>query len=172
MHRAGSIALLAVLTAAVAALSIAGCSPPPSGSAAPPTGGASNPPGTATTPPSSVVPPSQTDTAWGRIWDALPPSFPEPPNARPATDTGASPSSAQLTVPDARGGLVREQVVQFYLDGLTAAGYAVNRDGPLEDGSVTVATSKGVACQVQASVWPIEGGVIVTVLYGAGCPFN
>ena len=32
--------------------------------------------------------PSQTDTAWGRIWDDVPDSFPVAAGAEPATDTG------------------------------------------------------------------------------------
>jgi len=59
-----------------------------------PTGAA--PTGTATAAASAAM--TQSDTEWGRIWDALPPSFPQFPGSLPA-QTGAGPASAVLQIP-------------------------------------------------------------------------
>jgi hypothetical protein len=110
----------------------------------------------------------QTDTAWGRIWDALPPSFPAMTGTKIATDTGEGASSAQLTVPAAR-----DQVVLFYRQAFRDAGYSIGTDGPLEDGSVTVTATDGDQCRMQLSVRGTGAQAsLVTVLYGAGCPFD
>jgi hypothetical protein len=162
MHRAGSIALLAIFVITAAAA----CAPTATSSPATPTGGQPTPAATTTGTTAAASLPTQTDTDWGRIWDALPPSFPAPPDSQPATDTGEGPSSAQVSVAGQR-----EAIVQFYLDALAAAGYTVNRDGPLEDGSVTINGSRTGGCEIRLSVRPVDGGAIVTVLYGAACPF-
>ena len=156
-------ALLVVLVVAVTA-----CSPSPGAS---PAGGASPPPATAA--PGSTTGstggtglPSRSTTTWGPIWDGVPASFPVPPGGRPTGDTGDGASSAQLAVP---GG--RDPAVAFYLGALRDAGYTASKDGPLEDGSMNVSATDGYQCQVQVTVWPVGDSVIVTILYGASCPF-
>ena len=112
--------------------------------------------------------PSQTDTAWGRIWDALPSSFPLAPNTRLATDTGEGPSTAVLEVPDSR-----DAIVQFYRAAFRDASFEIGTDGPLEDGSVTVTANDGDQCRIELSVRGVGAKEsMVTVLYGAGCPFE
>jgi hypothetical protein len=147
----------------LALLVVAACSPGAGGN--PSTmGPSSSVPTTAT---SAAGLPSQTDTAWGRIWDALPPAFPAPPGAQPATDTGGGPASAQLAVGSATG----DQTARFYEDALGDSDYSVDRDGPLEDGSIVVSATDGYQCRIQVTVLPVATGSIVTLLYGSGCPF-
>ena len=111
--------------------------------------------------------PSQTVTAWGRIWDAVPSTFPVIQGAVPATDTGEGAASALLALqaPDAM------VIAGFYRDALQAMGMTVSMDGPLEDGSVTVSGADGNNCAVQVSVKPAGSTNLISVLYGAGCPF-
>jgi hypothetical protein len=111
--------------------------------------------------------PSQTDTAWGRIWDAVADTFPVPFGAEPATDTGEGPSSGQLVVTDNAG-----DVADGYVTQLGAAGWTVGKDGPLEDGSIVVSATKGAACKAQVTVRSAADGALISVLYGAACPFE
>lgn len=151
-----------------ATIAIVGCSPVASGAPPSQSAPASIATGATSGPTTASSLPSQTDTAWGRIWDAIPGSFPKPPDSQPATETGDIPTSAQVAV---RTG-TPESIAQFYLDALSAAGYSVGKDGPLEDGSITVTASDGYQCRMELSVLPIDVGSLVTVLYGAGCPFE
>lgn len=155
--------------ALVAVFALAACS---AGTTAGPSGLGSAGPGTSTTPPVPRITtapslPTKTDTAWGRIWDAVPDSFPMPNGAVPATDTGQGPSSGQLVVAGDTGG-----IADSYVSGLRSSGWTVNRDGPLEDGSYVVKAQNGEACDAQVSVLSIGDASLVTILYGAGCPFE
>jgi hypothetical protein len=113
----------------------------------------------------------QTDTEWGPIWNEVPPGFPEPPGATPA-EADDGPVSAASTVP--AGALPYPlEVAQFYVDAFAAAGYGGARDGPLEDGSSTAWASNGYGCDIRVTAVPRGGEeTFVTVLYGAGCPFD
>ena len=160
VRRAAFTSLLALAAAGI----VAACLPAPS------RGPSGQPPGSPGTTPGGTTTtnlPSQSDTEWGRIWDAIPASFPQPPDAQPATDTGDGPSSAQLQV----GSGTRDEIARLYLDALRDAGYSVGRDGPLEDGSVVVSATDGYLCRIQVTVRPVAAASIVTVRYGAGCPF-
>ncbi len=169
MHRVRALAVL-VLTALAA---LAACSPGPTGTAA---GTAVSAPPTATdtaTVPSTeapvATPPGQTDTAWGRIWNGVPPSFPAIPGARPA-EPGAEPVSAAFDLPADAGDA--GDVARTYLDALGAAGWSATVDGPLEDGSFVVDGARaGTLCQARVQATPLGGIVRLTVLYGASCPF-
>jgi hypothetical protein len=123
-------------------------------------------PGTSIAP--GATQPGQTDTAWGRIWDALPTGFPSFAGAEP-TETGAAPASATLDVPTSAGTIA--DVVAFYRSALEAAGYSVSVDGPLENGSYTIDATGTAGCAAQVSVEPLGSSITVTVLYGAACPF-
>ena len=118
--------------------------------------------------PGLVSPPTQTDTEWGRIWDALPPSFPLPPDAVPA-ETREGPVSASMGV-----GAAGQPTATFMESALLGAGFSIeSTEGPMEDGSITInAVGPDPACQVQVSVRPLSGLTNVVVLYGAGCPFE
>ena len=111
--------------------------------------------------------PTQTDTAWGRIWDAVPDSFPRPASARPA-DSISGPVSAAFSV---RAGPAA--VVATMKAGLDADVYATDVSGPLEDGGYVLDSTGSTAdCRVQTTITPLSGTTLMTVLFGAGCPFE
>ena len=119
-------------------------------------------------PPSSSELPTQTDTEWGRIWDALPPSFPVPEGSVP-TETGEGPVSATFAV-----GAAAEQAAEFVIAGLMRERYAIEgRSNPLEDGSVVIeAVGAASDCRVQVRLTPLSGTTHMVVMFGAGCPFE
>ena len=124
-----------------------------------------------TTQPSGPVepaPPTQTDTEWGRSWDALPPSFPVPPEAIPA-EAFEGPASAAFAI-----GASGEQTADQLVSGLVSAGYSIEgRSQPLEDGSIVIdAIGADPACRVQVRVTPLSGTTRIVVMFGAGCPFE
>jgi hypothetical protein len=111
---------------------------------------------------------SQTDTAWGRIWDALPPGFPRYPGATPAEDAAARPSSAKYAV----AGGNAEEIAGWLQAAMEGALFSTDVSGPLEDGTLTL-DSVGVAgCRIQTTVAPLGGMTFVTVLYAADCPIG
>jgi hypothetical protein len=113
-------------------------------------------------------PPSQSDTDWGRIWDSLPAAFPQFPGASP-TETGEGPASAILDVGDADPA----EVAGYYVSALESAGYStLARSGPREDGSIEVEWAGETTCRIRATITPLGGTTIVTILYGADCPFE
>jgi hypothetical protein len=112
----------------------------------------------------------QTDTDWGPIWNDLPPGFPLPPGGEPL-ESGAGPVTAAWTI--ASGAAADPlAVAQRYVDAFSAAGYGGGRDGPLEDGSYTAWASSGYGCDMLVTAMPRGEDTLVTVLYGAGCPFS
>jgi hypothetical protein len=163
MNRVWSLAALA----AAAVIALAACSSGTPGSSAGSTDALVS--GAAPTTPPTIAPslPTQTNTSWGRIWDDVPDSFPEPTGSEPATDTGQGPASAQLVVTAAAG-----DVADGYVSALHAAGWTVNRDGPLEDGSIVVNATNAGDCKAQITVHSISDASLVAVLYGASCPFE
>jgi hypothetical protein len=156
---------MAVCVAIACALLIVAC-----GSGAP-----ASTPGAASTPPTSNEPsaPSaatdtgQTDTDWGRVWDALPEAFPIYPGATPADD--AAPDGASATF--ALEGADPRTVSGWMQTELERASYATEAlNGPLEDGSFVLDLAGAGDCRVQVSVAPLGGLTTVAVRYGAGCP--
>jgi hypothetical protein len=104
----------------------------------------------------------------GRIWDALPELFPEFAGADP-TETGEGPASAVLDVGDTDPA----EVAAFYVGALEAAGYStLARSDPREDGSIEAEWAGDTTCRVRATITPLGGTTIVTILYGADCPFE
>jgi hypothetical protein len=111
--------------------------------------------------------PSQTDTDWGRIWDALPDSFPRPGSSIPA-DSIEGPVSAAFSV-----GASPSQVVDTMQAALDGAGYQSDLSGPLEDGGfVFDSTGTPDGCRVQTTVKPLSGTTLMTVRFGAACRFE
>jgi hypothetical protein len=170
MHRAGSVATLGL----IALLAVA-CGP---------TGTADGSPDRATTIPTrapdtdppietpSFAPnlPGQSDTDWGPIWDALPPSYPVPDGAEP-TDADHGPVSAAYTV--AKTVAAPRVLTEFYAKSLDEAGYGgTGIDGPLEDGSFTVWSSSGYGCDSLVTILPRGDESLVTVLLSALCRYE
>jgi hypothetical protein len=171
--------LVATLLVAALALLLVGCavaaSPnlaTPGGSPAPgsttaASGPAASPSAAAATGLPSPILPTQTDTAWGRIWDELPAGFPRYPGAT-TTTVARDPVSAEFTVTaDAAA------VLTALRTALEAAGYStVSVSGPLEDGSRALESAGSAAgCRVRTTVGPLGGQTYVSVLFGAACPF-
>jgi cytoskeletal protein RodZ len=173
--------LAATLLAAACGNSGPTASPPPASAAASPRSSqAASPsaarnadltpvPGGTTAPP--VEPsgtPTQTDTAWGRIWDAVPSSFPRLEASLPA-DSISGPVSAAFVV--GAGPADVTATMKRLLDG--EGGYTTDQSGPLEDGSFVLdSTGPWEGCRVQTTVTPQSGTTLMTILYGAGCPFE
>ncbi len=109
---------------------------------------------------------TQTNTAWGRIWDELPRAFPRFPGSEPSTDVG-EPASAQLVVP------TDVETASVWLKGaLDVAGFRTNVSGPLEDGSVRLDSTGANGCAVQTTIARTGNVTLETILYGAKCPFS
>ncbi|MGZ8502026.1 MAG: hypothetical protein ACXWW6_04145 [Candidatus Limnocylindrales bacterium] len=109
----------------------------------------------------------QTDTDWGRIWDALPAGFPTYPGTTPAGEVERGPVSAALIVDgqDARA------VATWMQTELERAGFASEAlNGPLEDGSFVLESVGGAGCRIEVSVAPLGGLTTILVRYGAACP--
>lgn len=164
---------LVVLTLPVAlAVVLAGCgattsSADPAPSATPV---ASGPPASAPAPtdgPSQPPQTTQTDTAWGRIWDDLPPGFPVFPGATIADDATAEPVSAAFAIPDADP----TEVAAWMQAALETATYSTEAlSGPFEDGSVTLDSVGDGDCRIETVVVPAGGLTLMTIRYGAACP--
>jgi hypothetical protein len=109
----------------------------------------------------------QTDTEWGRIWDAVPAGFPRFPGATPAGDATGEPASARLAV---EGGdpLAIAQWMQDALETATFSTEAMN--GPAEDGGYVIDSVGDGDCRIQTRIAPLGSLTLVTVLYGADCP--
>ncbi len=118
-------------------------------------------------PPASTIP-GQTDTAWGRIWDGLPPSFPRYPGSEP-TETRTGPVTATLAVP-----AEQKTVVDWMKTALERGGYSTEAvSKPLEDGSIvidSVGTTSG--CRVEITLLPEQQTTIATILLAAACAFR
>jgi len=160
----------------VVGLALSACSPAPSNgpnTSASPSAGSSASAGPTDVPGSSAEPsadaslPTQTDTEWGRIWDAVPAIFPRPPGSLDAEPIERTATSADLSVPAGP-----DETVDFYEGSLTSLGYVWSSQGPAEDGSWVIDASPGGDCKVQVTVKPLSGVTHVSVLYGAGCPFG
>ena len=111
------------------------------------------------------------EIAWGTAWDALPPGFPVPANAKPADpgDPSDGPVSGAFVVDGPPADVARAMQ-----NGLGAAGYSTEAlSGPLEDGSLVI-DSVGLdpSCRVQTRVRPLGGTTMITVLFGAACPWG
>jgi hypothetical protein len=162
-----------IVTIALAVLA-AGCGPTATGSAR--TGGNPAPsaldsnavPGRLPTPVvrATIAPPTTTETEFGTIFDSLPPSFPKLLGQEPA-DTGAGPTSgsfaANMSVDDAR------KIIEV---SLVAQGWTVAVGSPLEDGTVVLEAKGAAGCKSEVRFTPRSGTVMMSVLYGAACPFS
>jgi hypothetical protein len=138
-----------------------------------PPGGMTLDPGPATEAPAATEAPttSQTDTDWGRIWDDVPGGFPVYPTAVRSEEVGGGePVSATFTIPgtDAVADVVGW--MQSELELATYSTFALS--GPLEDGGYVIDSVGDGDCRIETRIAPAGGVTIVTVRYGADCPFE
>ena len=112
---------------------------------------------------------TQTDTMWGRIWDALPASFPVYPGAVETEEAGAGgPVSATFSTAAAP-----EELATWMQSQLELATYSTEAlSGPLEDGSFVLDSVGDATCRIETTVAPAGDLTIITVRYGADCPFE
>ncbi len=164
------VALRSILGIALL-VALAACSPTtPSPVSAEPSAAASpTPPAASSSGDASTAPPvAQTDTDWGRIWDAVPAGFPVYPGATPAEETETGPVSMTYALEGADPRVIATWM-QTELERETYRTEALS--GPLEDGSfVLAATGSPPDCRVEVAVAPLGGLVTMTVRYGAACP--
>lgn len=170
-----------VATVAAVALLASGCgastpTSPPASTLSPTTSAS---PQESSTPPADTASPSatnvatasvvtQTQTGWGRIWDAVPPSIPTYPGAQPG-QTAAGPSSTSLVVPSGNV----ETITAWYKASLDRLGYSTVVEPPLEDGSrVLDSTGAAPGCRVQTRVAKQGVDTTIVILYGASCPLR
>lgn len=156
------------------------CSSPASPTASPGPGATAAPTNPSSTPttapfvtpePTDVMPtsPGQSQTAWGPIWNEVPDWFPVPIDAATA-DPIQGPVSGAWTVPSADVSTVA--LAGFYRDALVENGWLANVDGPLEDGSYTIASMAAGGCKTLTTIAPRGSEELVTVLFGASCLFQ
>ncbi len=159
---------------------VAGCGEPPqprspspssssiptSSPATPGDGGPSSPTLSPSVPPSL---PSQSETTIGRIWDALPPSFPLPSGAEPTeVREPEEPASGVFAVPGSA-----LEVATSLRDALEAKGFVTAAaNGPFEDGSYVIDSAAGAGCRIRSTVRPMGDLTVLLVRYGAACPFE
>ena len=97
----------------------------------------------------------------------MPDSFPRPAASTPA-DSITGPVSAAFSV-----GAGAAAVTATMKAALDAAGYSTDQSGPLEDGSFVLdSAGPSSGCLVQTTLTPLSGTTLMTVMYGAGCPFE
>jgi hypothetical protein len=155
------------------AVAVAGCgttvapSASPAGSARP---SAAEPrltpvPGGKPTPVATL--PTTTETEFGRIWDAVPSSFPRLPSS--TVGESKTPASAVFVEIVGNASTTSESIARALAD----QGWTVNVGSPLEDGTVVLeATGQPDGCKAEVRFTPLGGSVMMTVLYGAACPFS
>jgi hypothetical protein len=136
-----------------------------------PSAGPTGVPATTPEPTIEAVPtsPGQSQTAWGLIWNGVPDWFPVPIDAATA-DPDHGPVSGAWTVPTADVSAVA--LAGFYRDALVENGWLANVDGPLEDGSYTIASMAAGGCETLTTIAPRGNESLVSVLFGASCLFR
>jgi len=110
---------------------------------------------------------TQTDTAWGRIWDRLPDDFPRYPGSQPADETSPETTSGVFAIP----GRDAPEIAGWFQNALELATYSTEAlSGPLEDGSHVLDSAGEAGCRIQVTVAPLGSTTNVLVRYGADCP--
>jgi hypothetical protein len=160
LRAAGLIALLVVVACGPAASSPAPTDgPSPIGSVQPSTASAADS--------STAIQAGQTDTDWGRIWDALPQDFPVYPGAVRSDEIATDPASATFALDGPQPGAVAAWM-QRELERASFSTEGLN--GPLEDGSFVLDSTGADGCRIQVAVAPLGSVTTITVRYGAACP--
>lgn len=117
--------------------------------------------------PSNAASLSQTETAWGTIWDGVPTGFPRYPGSTSADDATAEPVSDVYAIPAGDPTQIAA-VLQALME--TATYSTEGLSGPLEDGAYVLDSVGDGGCRIQTTIAPQGGLTLVTVLYGADCP--
>ena len=113
---------------------------------------------------------TQTDTEWGRIWDAVPAAFPVYPGSVESEEAGtAEPVSATFSVGEGGADEIASRL-QSQLELATFSTEALS--GPLEDGAFVIDSVGDADCRIETTVKPTGGLTLITVRYGADCPFE
>jgi hypothetical protein len=111
--------------------------------------------------------PTTTETEFGRIWDGIPDSFPRLQGAAPADQPGPASAIYAVVVRDLETAIADNE------QKLVNQGWTVDVGSPLEDGTVVFeATRAPKGCKLEERFTPMSGSLIITVLYGAACPFS
>jgi hypothetical protein len=119
---------------------------------------------------SSTATMTQTDTDWGRVWDALPTGFPIPPGAIRSDEAG---SDGAVSATYAIAGTDAAAIAAWMQAELELATYSTEAlSGPLEDGSFVIDSVGDAGCRIETGVRPAGDTILVTVRYGADCPFG
>jgi hypothetical protein len=165
------LALLVVPVALLVAACGSAPSPSPSGTAASPAPSSAAPsaePAANEPSPSSAAPAAgQTDTEWGRIWDAVPAGFPRYPGSTPADDAAPEPASARFAV----AGGDPAAIATWMQDALETATFStLGLNGPAEDGGYVIDSAGEGDCRIQTAITPLGDMTFITVRYGADCP--
>jgi hypothetical protein len=118
--------------------------------------------------PSQAGVPTTTETDWGTIWDALPPSFPRDATWTPV-DPIEGPASGAFAV-----GASGEEAAMTMQSALELGNYSTyTMSGPSEDGSYVIESiGETEACRVETRVTPLSGTTHVRVRMTADCPFE
>jgi hypothetical protein len=118
--------------------------------------------------PSEAGVPTTTETDWGAIWDALPPSFPREPSWAPV-DPIEGPASGAFAI-----GASGEDVATQMQGALELANYSTfTMSGPFEDGSYVIESIGATElCRVETRITPLSGVTHVRVRVSADCPFE
>jgi len=113
---------------------------------------------------------TQSDTDWGRIWDALPASFPVYPGAVETEEAGGGePVSAVFTVAETG----TDEIVTWMQQRLELATYSTEAlSGPLEDHAFVIDSVGDAGCRIETTVKPAGVLTFISVRYGADCPFE
>jgi hypothetical protein len=126
--------------------------------------------------PESGAPPSaepatvtQTDTEWGRIWDGVPSGFPVYPGSAESEEAGDEAVSATYSV----GAGAPDEIATWLQQQLELATFSTEAlSGPLEDGSFVIDSVGDASCRIETMVKPAGGLTLISVRYGADCPFD
>jgi hypothetical protein len=168
---APALAAVALIAAACAGASASPSPAAPSVTASsvpPPTPVATPLPASATVAPTRDETASQTETGWGRIWDALPAEF---PTVSPGPVVEAAPDQPASGAFDVDAPV--DEVAAAMQAALELGDFStLSLAGPLADGSVVIESvgPESTDCLVQTTIAPRDDGSRITILYGAACP--
>jgi len=166
------ITIAAVILAVLFASCRSGATPAPTATLSPapsltPVPGSPSGPAASPVTGASAGPPTTTDVVgFGRIFDSLPATFPKLKGQVPANDSGPSSGRFAAITGDASA------AGRTMRDDLTAQGWSVDVGSALEDGTIVLdATHDPPGCKAEIRFTPVSGSLMMSVLYGASCPF-